>query len=67
MKQKLYYLSTLDSVTSNIGSGEIEFPQDLKDLIDAGWRIIQVSAYGYQGQRNIHENCMLLLQRETEN
>ena len=64
MEQKLFYLSTFESINNN--SGEIEFPQDLKDLIDAGWRIIQVSAYGYHGNY-AEENCILLLQRETVN
>ena len=33
MEQKLYYLDTLDCRRSNYGSCELEYPQDLLDLM----------------------------------
>lgn len=66
MEQKLYYLDTFDChTTTNTGSGELEFPQDLKDLMASGWRIAQISTYGYcTNNGNLQEPCILLLQRE---
>ena len=68
MEQKLYYLDTCTSRTDCIHSCEIEIPEDLKELMDDGWRITQVSAFGYGGQNvNPQEPCILLLQREKDN
>ena len=65
MEQKLYYLETLDVLENNSGSCEFKLPQDLLDLMGAGWRIVQISSYGYCTHRgNPQESCVLLLQRE---
>lgn len=65
MEQKLYYLDTFDCLTTNTGSGELDFPQGLKDLMDSGWYIAQISTSGYcTNNGNLQEPCILLLQRE---
>lgn len=64
MEQKLYYLDALSSCANNNTGCELEFPDDLKVLLESGWRIIQVSAFGYFPTRNIQEKCILLLQRD---
>lgn len=64
MEQKLYYLDTLNGRRSNYGSCELEYPQDLKDLMASGWTIVQISSYGYcTNNGNLLEPCILLLQR----
>lgn len=66
MEQKLYYLDAFNH--GNTGSGEIVFPQDLRDLMKEGWAIKQVSSFGYcTNYGNLVETCVLLLQKETAN
>lgn len=60
MEQKLYYLAI--SCDEDM---EMNFPQNLQDLLDAGWRIIQISAFSFTA-RYSEERCVLLLQREKE-
>ena len=56
MEQKLFTVETFP--------GEVVYPQELMELMNSGWKIVQISAYGYAGSRNDHEGCVLLLQRE---
>ena len=56
MEQKLFVLR-------QIGAGEVKFPPDLQILLNEGWRIVQVSAYGYATSFQ-QDQCFLLLQRE---
>ncbi len=39
---------------------EVEFPPELKDLLNNGWRIVQISSYVLGNDCG----CVLLLQRE---
>lgn len=53
MEQKLY-------VVEIIHNDEINLPQDLQELLNTGWRIAQISAFGH-GRGT--EACVLLLQK----
>ena len=64
MEQKLYHLAVKLSGNSS-PSQVIDLPDDLEDLLEAGWIIAQVSAYTY-GTRGVDEKCVLLLQRSKE-
>lgn len=58
MEQKLFVVKYHSDC-----KGEVEFPEELQNLLAEGWKITQISAYGYA--TNVHQNkCVLLLQRE---
>ena len=56
MEQKLF-------VIRHLGAGLVKFPPELQDLLDNGWKIVQISAYGYATNYK-QDQCFLLLQRE---
>ena len=62
MGQKLF-------VIKHLGEGEVDFPIELQELLAEGWKIAQISAYGYGYATNYalnhkQDQCLLLLQRE---
>ena len=65
MEQKLFFLPDLTEITGcRELEGELMFPDHLQELLKSGWRIVQVSAFGYSIGRG-YEACVLLLQKET--
>jgi len=66
MEQKLFFLPDLTKIKGYRESeGELRFPDNLQELLKSGWRIVQVSAFGYSVGYYGTEACVLLLQKET--
>ena len=55
MEQKLYVVEIIDN-------GEMVLPQDLQKLLNAGWKIVQISTIGSSVGRE-WDICVLLLQK----
>lgn len=56
MEQKIF-------VIKHLGEGEVAFPKELQALLADGWKITQISAYGYATNYK-QDQCFLLLQRD---